>query len=65
MRWPWVARIGAALAVVAVIGALVAAFLAAFVIDRDGDERLTGIEQVFDTDSYGSSGDSLLADLGR
>ena len=63
MRWPWVARIGLALAVLTVVGALVAAVIAAFVIDRDDDEdssafasRLTGIEQVFDTGEHGSCG---------
>ena len=57
------AKLGLALAVLTVVGALVAVVIAAFVIDRDDVERslgcgsrLTGTEQVFDTEWHGSCG---------
>ena len=37
MRWPLVAKLGLALAVLTVVGSVVAALIAAFVIDRDDD----------------------------
>ena len=38
MRWPLVAKLGLALAVLTVVGSVVAALIAAFVVDRDGDD---------------------------
>ena len=38
MRWPLVAKLGLALAVLTVVGAVAAALIAAFVIDRDEDD---------------------------
>jgi uncharacterized membrane protein len=44
VRWPLVARIGVALAVLTVVGGLIAAVVAAFVVDRDdGRDREEGI----------------------
>lgn len=59
VRWPLVAKLGLALAIVTVVGAIIAAVFAAFVVDRDedaGQSRLTAIEQVFDTEGHGSCG---------
>ena len=38
MRWPLVAKLGLALAVLTVVGAVAAALIAAFVVDRDEDD---------------------------
>jgi uncharacterized membrane protein YbjE (DUF340 family) len=37
VRWPLVAKLGLALAVLTVVGAVVAALVAAFVVDRDDE----------------------------
>jgi hypothetical protein len=38
VRWPLVAKLGLALAVLTVVGAVAAALIAAFVVDRDEND---------------------------
>ncbi len=40
MRWPLVAKLGVALAILTVVGGIVAALVAAFVVDRNGDSAV-------------------------
>jgi hypothetical protein len=44
VRWPLIAKLGLALAVITVLAAVVAAILAAFVVDRD-DEPASVVEE--------------------
>lgn len=55
VRWPWMARVGVALAVLTLVGGLAAAFIAAFVIDRSDDPEpaVEGLGAAVDDDRTG------------